>query len=194
MKVEERDKKTDTAVKSAFIKGGTIINLIEIESISIPVKGINVNEKIKIKLEVDTNPPAGAEYVVKYQLEPVPYSVRLFSLPSLFAGKMHAVLCRGWRNRVKGRDFYDYVWYLSRNVELDIHHLSYRMRQSGHLKIDEELTEKKLRKKLNEKFAKIDFNQAKNDVLPFVKEPRKLELWSEDFFVNITKDKLTVKK
>ncbi|MCF7793898.1 MAG: nucleotidyl transferase AbiEii/AbiGii toxin family protein [Candidatus Cloacimonetes bacterium] len=194
MKVEEKDKKADTAVKSAFIKGGTIINLMEIESISIPVKGINANEKIKIKLEVDTNPPPGAEYEVKFQLEPVPYSVRIYSLSSLFAGKVHAVLCRGWRSRVKGRDFYDYIWYLSKNVELDIHHLSYRMKQSGHLETDEELTETKLRNKLTEKFSKIDFDQAKNDVLPFVKDPRKLELWSEDFFKNITNDKLVVPK
>jgi predicted nucleotidyltransferase component of viral defense system len=193
MKVEEKEKRTDTAVRSAFIKGGTIINLMKIESISIPVAGISKNEQFKIKLEVDTNPPPGAEYEVKYQLDPVPYSVRLFSLHSLFAGKVHAVLCRGWRNRVKGRDFYDYLWYLSKNVELDIDHLANRMRQTGHLYEDEVMSESNLRHKLKERFSKIDFQQARDDVLPFISDPVKLQLWSEDFFTSLTRDKLIIR-
>ncbi len=193
MNVEEKKKKTDMAVRSAFIKGNTIINFMKIESISLPVKGINENEKLKIKLEIDTDPPPGAEYEVKYQLDPIPYSVKLFSLPSLFAGKVHAVLCRSWKNRVKGRDFYDYLWYLSNNVELDLDHLANRMKQTGHLNESEELSKSKLKRKLEDRFSTIDFQQARNDVLPFISNPRKLQLWSEDFFNSLTRDKLIIR-
>jgi len=190
MSVEEKVKTADTTIKSAFIKGETVIHLLKINSITNPVKGIAANEKLKIKLEVDTNPPAGAKYEVKYQLNPVPYSVRLFSESSLFAGKLHALLCRGWGNRIKGRDFYDYIWYLSKEIEVDLIHLSNRMKQSGHLKGDEILTKESLISMLLNKFAEIDFQQAKNDVLPFIKNPESLDLWSENFFKKVTEDKL----
>ncbi len=189
MTVDEKTKSIDTAIKSAFIKGGTEIHLLKINSIKNPIKGVHVNEQIKIKLEVDTNPPAGAEYEVKYQLNPIPYSVRLFSTASLFAGKLHALLCRRWGNRVKGRDYYDYLWYLSKNIEVDLTHLSYRMKQTDHLKEGETLTKETLKKMLMNKFAEIDFQQAKKDVLPFIKNPTALDLWSEEFFRKVTEDK-----
>jgi len=124
---------------------------------------------MKIKFEVDTHPPAGASYDVKYQLSPIPYSVRLYDLPSLFAGKLHAVLCRSWKNRGKGRDFYDYLWYLS--------HLEARMRQSGHWKAAEALDRPRLRELLDLRFSQVDFVQAAQDVRAFILDPRSLELW-----------------
>ena len=109
--VTQKVKAGRSNIESAFIKAGTLIHLLQIESISPPVSGIAGNELLKIKLEFDTNPPAGAEYEVKYLLMPVPCHVRLFSEPSLFAGKLHALLCRDWKSgRVKGRDLYDYEW------------------------------------------------------------------------------------
>ncbi|MEA2096564.1 MAG: nucleotidyl transferase AbiEii/AbiGii toxin family protein [Candidatus Cloacimonadota bacterium] len=190
MTVDEKTKSVDSTIKSAFIKGGTEIHLLKINSIKNLIKGIHANEQFKIKLEVDTNPPAGAVYEVKYQLNPIPYSVRLFSAPSLFAGKIHALLFRKWGNRVKGRDFYDYIWYLSNNIKVDLNHLSNRMKQTEHLKDDETLTINKLINMLLNKFAEIDFQQAKRDVLPFIKNTQTLDLWSEDFFKKVTEDKL----
>lgn len=191
MTVEEKVKSIETSIKSAFIKGGTEIHLLKINSIKNPIKGVHTDEQLKIKLEVDTNPPAGAKYEVKYQLNPIPYSVRLFSASSLFAGKIHALLCRSWGNRVKGRDFYDYIWYLSKNIKVDLVHLSNRMTQTNHLKDEEILSKKMLINMLLNKFTKIDFQQAKRDVLPFIRNTQTLELWSEDFFKKITEDKLT---
>ena len=72
------------------------------------------NEIIKIKFEVDVNPPKYASFERKYKLQPIPYEVNLYDEPSLFAGKLHAVIGRSWKNRVKGRDLYDYVYYLSK--------------------------------------------------------------------------------
>jgi len=190
MTVDEKSKSVNSAIKSAFIKGGTEIHLLKINSIKNPIKGVHANEQFKIKLEVDTNPPSGAEYEVKYQLNPIPYSVRLFSASSLFAGKIHALLYRKWGNRVKGRDFYDYIWYLSKNIKVDLNHFSKRMKQTEHLKDGETLTRDILVKLLLNKFAEIDFQQAKNDVLPFIKNTQALDIWSEEFFKKVTEDKL----
>lgn len=193
MAVEKKEKASDTAVQSAFIKGGTLVHLVRIASITPPVSGVSPDEQIRIKFEIDTDPPAGADYEIKYQLLPVTYPVRIFDLPSLFAGKVHALLCRSWKNRVKGRDFYDYIWYLSRSVPLNIYHLEQRMIQSGHLELNTALTMGHLMDLLKDRFTSVDFAQAVSDVRPFVKDQRSLELWSREFLTSVTSDRLTVK-
>lgn len=135
----ERKEKTEDSAVPAFIKGGTLVHLLKIASLTPPVSEVPPNEQRKIKFEVDTDPPPGASYEVKYQLSPIPYSVRLYDLSSLFAGKLHAVLCRSWKSRVKGRDFYDYLWYLTHKVTPNLPHLEARMRQSGYWKPPDEL-------------------------------------------------------
>ncbi|HQP50203.1 MAG TPA: nucleotidyl transferase AbiEii/AbiGii toxin family protein [Spirochaetota bacterium] len=192
MEVEKKQKTSNTPVQSAFIKGGTLIHLIKIASIEPPVSGISRDEQLRVKFEIDTDPPTGAEFEVKYQLVPVPYSVRLFDLPSLFAGKLHALLCRNWKNRVKGRDYYDYLWYLSRSVPVNIFHLEQRMIQSGHITKEGELDAESLVRLLDVRFSVIDFRQVISDVEPFVKDLRSLELWNHDFFINVTRDRLRV--
>jgi len=192
MTVTEKIKRNDSPLKSAFIKGGTQIHILKIASVEPPVKGIHPDEKIRIKMEVDTEPPEGAEYEMKYQLQPIPYSVRLYRDSSLFAGKIHALLCRTWQTRVKGRDFYDYIWFLANEVPVNMVHLQARMRQTGHLGPDEMLTEDVLKNLLVRRFTSVDMQQAKKDVLPYIKDPKALELWSPDFFISITMDKLLV--
>jgi len=190
MDVEKKIKNFDSNIESAFIKGGTKIHIMDISSQIQGISKLHKNEKIKIKLEIDINPPAGAGYEVKYQLSPVPYSVRLFDKPSLFAGKVHAVLYRNWGgNRTKGRDLYDYIWYLSQDTELNLIHLAERMRQTEHLK-DSKLTIKELKQKLIEKFTGIDYKSVKADVEPFIKDKNELNLWSKDFFISVTRERL----
>ncbi|MBP5451792.1 MAG: nucleotidyl transferase AbiEii/AbiGii toxin family protein, partial [Treponema sp.] len=147
-------------------------------------------ELIKIKFEIDTNPPDGASFETKYGLLPVPYAVQLYDEGSLFAGKIHAVICRTWKNRVKGRDFYDYLWYLSRGTKVNLSHLQKRLEQSGKWPPDEELTLPKLTDLLCGRFESVDFEKAKSDVVPFVKDIRKLDLWSPEFFCSVTKANL----
>jgi len=194
MTVQEKIKRNDSPVKSAFIKGGTQMHLLKIASIQPPVAGINPKEQLRIKLEVDTQPPDGAIFEMKYQLRPVPYAVRLYSPSSLFAGKVHALLCRSWKTRVKGRDFYDYVWFLSQAIPLNMAHLAERMKQTGHLSSEAVLTEKDLTDRLSKRFASVDFDQAKKDVLPFIKNPEAVQLWSAGFFSAITGDKLNIEE
>jgi predicted nucleotidyltransferase component of viral defense system len=192
MTVTEKIKRNDSPLKSAFIKGGTQIHILKVASIEPPVKGIHPDEKIRIKMEVDTEPPEGAEFEMKYQLQPISYSVRLYRDSSLFAGKIHALLCRTWQTRVKGRDFYDYIWFLANRVPVNMVHLQARMRQTGHVGPDEMLTEDGLKNLLVRRFTTVDMRQAKKDVLPYIKDPKALELWSPDFFISITRDKLLI--
>lgn len=190
MEVVRKEKSVESNIDSAFIKGGTLIHLLQISSIKPPVSGVSENEMLKIKMEVDINPPDGASSEIIYALNPIPYNVRLYSLPSLMAGKIHSILCRKWKTRIKGRDLFDYVWYLSKNIEVNLFHLSERMKQSGHLETNIDLTPELLLELLVNKFNSIDFKQAVNDVKVFIKDQSQLEVWSKDFFTSITKDRL----
>lgn len=192
MRVEEKDKKTRSAIRSAFIKGGTERHLLMISPRPPLVEGLSPGDQIKIKIEVDTDPPAGGQTEVRYQLLPTPFSVRIYRLPSLFAGKVHALLCRAWQSRQKGRDYYDYIWYLANAVPLNLPHLRSRMIQSGHLNEQDALTEALLRERLEQRFSQVDIDQIREDARPFVVDPRSLELWSKDFFVSVTRDRLRI--
>jgi uncharacterized protein YqgQ len=186
-------KSLESAVKTAFIKTNAIIHLKKITSGNIPITGVNPDELMKIKLEIDIDPPPSAQYEVKYQLNPVPYSVQLFTLPSLFAGKLHALLFRSWKNRVKGRDFYDYTWFLANNIPVDLIYLTSRLKRSGQIAPDSLLTPEQLKEMLHTRFQKIDYNLAKQDAKEFLKNPQLVKIWSPEFFQTITEDKLKIK-
>ena len=188
--IERKEKSAESDIQSAFIKGNTLIHLLKIVPTADAILGVSDTELIKIKFEVDTNPPEGATYEIKYGLLPVPYAVQMYDEASLFAGKIHAVLCRSWKNRVKGRDYYDYLWYLARGTKVNILHLQKRLEQSGEWTSAQKLTTQKVIELLCERFASINFENAKNDVLPFIADSRKLDLWNKDFFSTVTKEKL----
>lgn len=170
-----------TGIESAFLKGNTQLNLLRIGAPADLARRLPRNQQLRIKLEMDIEPPTHATTEVRTQLLPSPYQVKLYDLPSLFAGKLHAVLCRGWKNRVKGRDFYDFVWYVGRNIAPNLAHLEARMCQSGHWN-GGEITRKVLVDLLRERFAAVDYKSAAEEVRVFLPDPRELELWSREFF------------
>ena len=104
---------------------------------------------------------------------------------------MHAILCRAWSTRPKGRDWYDLIWYIANNVELDSIHLKARLSQSckylesNEIKIPENLTKENIKELLLERLKTLDVDKAKNDVQPFIKDMREIELWSKEFFVAV---------
>ena len=185
--VKEKVKSFDSNVKSAFLKGNTKEHILTFYENSDDTKFIYKDEVIRIKFEVDINPPTGATYETKFGLLPSPYQVRLYDLQSLFAGKIHACLCRNWQSRVKGRDFYDYVFFLSIGAKVNLQNLKAKLVQSNFISDDYDLTIDNLKSLLNERFEHLNFEHAKQDVLPFVKDKSKLDLWSKEFFVEITK-------
>lgn len=187
VKIEKKEKTFNSAIKSAFLKGNTKEHLLLFYS-NDKLENINPDEVIKIKFEIDTNPPPFATFETKYKLEPSPYEISLYDLPSLFAGKIGAVLCRAWKSRVKGRDLYDYIFYLQKNATFNLKHLQARLAQAEFIEKDKQLTLEDVKEMLNQKFDSIDYEEAKKDVIPFVKDTDLLNIWSADFFKAITQN------
>jgi predicted nucleotidyltransferase component of viral defense system len=185
VEIESRPKPASAAIQSAFLKADTRTQMITVEFDKGLVQKVPRNQVLKIKLEIDVDPPPGFATEVRYLLRPVPFSVRTFSLPDLFAGKMHAVLCRGWKSRVKGRDWYDLVWFAAYHPELHLVHLEQRMRQTGHWQGPTPLTAGDLRDLLSNRIEKVDIDQIRREVERFVKDPAALAVWSKEFFLDV---------
>jgi hypothetical protein len=179
-----REKTEASPFQSAFLKANTLQHLLAVRNDKADWP-IPREQLLKIKIEIDTDPPPGFSTETKFVLQPIPFSVRIFVLPDLFAGKMHAVLCRRWKNRVKGRDWHDLVWYVANHPQLHLAHLTQRMIQSGDLTNDEALTPEKFFALATEAVERLDVNQARNEVEPFVKNPEALTVWSREFFRDI---------
>ncbi|WP_295765730.1 nucleotidyl transferase AbiEii/AbiGii toxin family protein [uncultured Holdemanella sp.] len=185
VEVEIKHKTLDSAIQSAFLKGDTIEQFLLFYPNDL-VTGINKNEKVKIKFEIDTMPAGLATYETKYRLLPMPYSIKLYDEASLFSGKIHAVICRSWKSRVKGRDLYDYVFYLTRNTKFNLDHLREKLIESHYISQEDKFDVDFVKALLIARFNEIDFNDAKKDVLPFIKDTSILDIWSKEFFIAIT--------
>jgi predicted nucleotidyltransferase component of viral defense system len=166
--IDDKEKSSASNIQSAFLKANTKEHLT------------------KIKFEIDVNPPDFATFERKYRLKPIPYEVNLYDESSLFAGKLHAVIGRSWKNRTKGRDLYDYVFYLAKGARFNRKHLRARLIQSGHLTEDARFELVDIKSVLCGRFDLIDFSQAKSDIAPFIRDKRVLDVWSADFFKQIT--------
>lgn len=183
--VETKIKNIETNIESAFIKATTKKQLIIIEATSDIIDRIHRMNTIKIKMEVDTNPPGICDTEIKNVLLPIPFSVKTLTLSDLFASKLHAILCRPWQKRVKGRDWYDLVWYVARNIPVNLNHLRDRLVQSNAWAKKNILTQSDLVKLLSDKINQTDFENAKIDILPFIKDKNATALWSNVFFMEI---------
>ena len=172
VEITKKDKKSFGKVESAFLKDTTYVYDISFRT----------EKSIKIKIEVDTQPPLEFSTEHKLLLQPYSFMTRCFTLPCLFAGKMHALVFRSWKNRVKGRDWYDFEWYVRNRVPLNFKHLQERIRQFNGLIVnqDEFLT------MLKDKLATTNINQVKQDVMPFLKNPNELNIWSNDYFLQLS--------
>jgi hypothetical protein len=185
VKIEQRRKVEKSPVLSAFLKADTIKQLLVIEVAEEVSRQIPPGKLLKIRFEVDTDPPPGFNTQTAYLLQPIPFAVRVYELPDLLAGKMHAILCRRWKNRVKGRDWYDLVWYAANHPVLHLDHLEQRMRQSGDWKKSGGLTAEAFQIEINHAIDKLDVGQARKEVEPFVRNPETLGIWSRDFFRDV---------
>jgi len=180
--VDSKIKSIKTAIQSAFIKAGTKELFLKIkapDSIQNIIHNMNL---IKIKIEIDIDPPGNFETEAKLLLQPIPFMINTYQMPDLFAGKLHAILCRTWKTRVKGRDWYDLVWYISQGTSVRIHHLQKRLEQTGHWDPKKTMDLPQLKIMLNNKIDQVNFADAKKDVMPFLKNASVIEIWSQDFF------------
>jgi len=182
---EDQKKARTSAIESAFLKANTYKQLVLIEVTEELLRDLHPAKNLKIRLEVDTDPPGNFETETRYVLQPVPFPVRTYRLPDLFAGKLHAILCRKWKTRVKGRDWYDLVWYIAHHPQVRLAHLESRMRQSGDYTDDEALAPEILQALLRRAVDGLDVEKARREVAPFIRDQRALDLWSQEFFAEV---------
>jgi predicted nucleotidyltransferase component of viral defense system len=172
--INKKEKRQHTNIESAFLKDDTAIYNIKFKT----------EQRVRIKLEVDVNPPSGFKTEHKLLLLPFSFMTRCYMLPDLYAGKMHALLYRNWKTRIKGRDWYDFEWYVRNNVPLDFNHFCERSDQFGSLQKDE-LTKNTFKELLKEKIGKISIDMVKRDVRPFIRNQEELDIWSTDYFIQL---------
>ena len=171
VEIKKKEKRSMSKVESAFLKDNTDVYNVMFQS----------EKSIKIKIEVDTQPPLKFATEQRILLLPKSFMVRCFTLPSLFAGKMHALVYREWKNRVKGRDWYDFEWYVRHNTPLDFAHFQERALQFNH----EEIAKDNFIARLKERLATTDIKMVKADVLPFIQNEKDLDIWTNDYFVRL---------
>ncbi len=185
VKTEIKEKEIETPIKSAFLKADTRLLLIEIQTSPGIVHNVPKNQTLKIRLELDVDPPSGFSTENKYLLQPIPFPIRTYLLSDLFAGKMHAILCRKWKLRVKGRDWYDLLWYVSRGTELNLGHLESRMRQTGHWIKKQRMDKDAFQKFYINVVKELDIQNVKKDIEPFLHDCNQLDGWSQDLFISL---------
>ena len=171
-------------IQSGFLKGNTKAQLLSIGLDGALARRIHAHREMKIKIEVDVQPPSGFDTEIRYLYRPQPFAVRACTLPDLLAGKLHAVLFRSWSNRVKGRDWYDLAWYAGVHPAYNLRHLECRARQSGDYSDAAPLTDKAVHAMLEVKLSRVDISTVAEDVRPFLRDQNELSCWSREFFLD----------
>lgn len=190
LEISTKQKSNDSNITSAFLKGDTLELILKFFPNEENHEYDHILKDIKIKFEIDINPPLGATYEIQYKLLPSPHQIKLYDKESLFAGKIHAILCRGWKTRTKGRDLYDYIFFLANNTNVNIELVRNKLIESNYIDPKEDFDINKLKELLIRKFKEIDFIDSKNDVIPFIKNTESLNMWNSEFFINITLNNL----
>lgn len=179
---EEKNKSGSSAIRSAFLKAGTRQHLLAISATSALAEIIPGNQTIKLRIEIDTNPPTGIETETRFLFQPIAFSVRSCTLPDLLAGKLHALLFRSWRSRVKGRDWYDFAWFAANHPAVNLVQLEARMRQSRHWEGEAALDLPALIELLDARIQQVDIDAVKREVRPFLRDAHGVDIWSDEFF------------
>ncbi len=182
VEVRQKDKAVDNRIHQGLVQGRIRTLLVAIGAQQQILLGFNPEQKIKVKLELDVDPPPGFTTHARTLLQPIPFSVNAYQPPDLFAGKLHAVLCRRWKTRVNGRDWYDLVWFVGRTIPARLSHLQHRLEHRGNWPGGHELDSPGLQELLHDRIEKLDVASAQAEVEPFVDDPASILLWSRDFF------------
>lgn len=181
--IKEKEKAKRSSIESAFLKTETIWKELVLEDIVQQI-GVNSNKPVKIKIEVDCIPPLDFKTEEKLLIRPFSFYVRCFTPPCLFAGKLHALLYRKWNNRVKGRDWYDFEWYIKKGIPLDTGHFLNRAKDTGDWNA-KEISKEDIIELLEHKIDSVSFPNIKEDVVRFIKDERVLSIWSASYFKDL---------
>lgn len=182
--IESKIKGEKTDIQSAFIKGNTLVLMMSFFPKDEDVRKIVSNQKIKIKFEIDIDNPEGGKTEYKYRMLPSPYEVQVFDEATLFAGKIHAILCRDYKENIKGRDYYDYLFYLAKGAKFNLKYLENKLKNTGKMLETESLTLEKTKQLLREKFESANYELAKEDVSNFISNKDKISIWKKELFLS----------
>ena len=147
---------------------------------------MNKEKLVSIKIEISTKYIPGAKYEMNLLNSPMFSNVYCFDYSSLFAGKLNALLTRNWRERTKGRDYFDYMFYLSHNVKFNLEYLKNKLRYS----LDKDTSSfdlNDIKELLSNKFEESDFDSIKKDIIPFVNDEYNIDSINKDMFINSIK-------
>lgn len=170
VEIQLKHKGRPSSIESAFLK----------ESSEIFKIGFTTQKQLKIKIEVDIDPPSNFKTENKLLVRPVSRWIRSYSLGGLYAGKMSAALFRAWKTRTKGRDWYDLEWYIRNNAACDLNHLIARGAESSP---ETDLSSPAaVVAAFKKRIETIDFEIAKTDVRPFLRDASCLDMWSREYF------------
>ncbi len=178
-----KKKAKQSSIESAFLKAETIWQEIILEDI-IKEIGVNSNKTLKIKIEVDRLPPLHFKTEEKLLLRPFSFYVNCFTKSNLFAGKMHALLFRKWKTRVKGRDWYDLEWYIKMGIPLNVTHFLMRAKDTNDWPEDS-VSNEQIIELLNKKIELVSFRSIKEDVVRFIQNDDSLQIWSPKYFKDL---------
>ena len=179
-----KKKKKDSQIQSAFLNSSTRIRELLLTTDRYR-PGQKEEVSVKIKLEIDIDPPGGFATEERLLLKPFSCYIKCFSPEYLMAGKMHALLFRRWKTRVKGRDWFDFEWYIRRGIAVKLSHLNQRAVQSGDWTADRAMDKADLVSLLKQRIRDVDFDQARADAIRFIPDPSALQLWSQDYFLDL---------
>lgn len=182
--IKEKHKKKSSAIRSAFLKTNTVESLINIGANSQDLQGFHGGALVRIKVEIDTNPPKGLHFEQLYTKQPFSRPIKVVTKPDLFASKMHAALYRAWKKRVKGRDWWDVVWFIRNDTPINLSHLEQCMREKKQLDPNEVLDRDRLIDIFTRRVNEIDIKAAQHDVRPFLKDDTLVDDWSQEFFIH----------
>jgi hypothetical protein len=178
--LKHKTKLNISNIDSAFLKSETLWSELIFESTIHQIK-FPSKPSIKIKIEVEIVPPLNFETENLLLSKPFSFYVNCFTLPNLLAGKMHALLFRKWKNRVKGRDWYDMEWYIKNGVELNLKHFCQRATESGDWS-EETISKNQLLELLHAKINTTKIENVKEDVIRFIQNPNELDIWTRGYF------------
>jgi hypothetical protein len=173
-------KEKDTGVSTALLSEPTKDTLLFIYPEETSASHIVFNQRTKIKFEIALQPSLQATYQQGYLEYPTSFGITLLDPPSLFSGKISALLYRDWKGRTKGRDYYDFAFYVRKGIHPNMAYLKEQIQRKENISCD--ITNSQILSRLKKRFSAIDFEQAKKDVLPFLSDASRLEVWSRDYF------------
>lgn len=184
--IEKKEKENTSAVESAFAKLNTYETFLNLRIDSSKTSLLHKDEIMKIKFEADKDPARGFNTESKWLVSPEFSSVRVLDLPSLFAGKIHAILCRNYKNNIKGRDYYDFLFFISKEVSPNLNYLRNKLINTGKIKANDVFTISTLKRMLHQRFSEVDFKEASKDASRFLSKPKDLSFYSQELFDSVT--------